>query len=169
MAEYLVKRRDNLKVKLSLCVTKHHATKMYWGSGGIAPRILDLGTRWRWMVGFTLRPLYTQGKSLWYPLDRRLGGPQSCSGHGSEEKNSHPRRESNPRTPIVQSVAQRQRNFTFITYNKEHSQLRYSVHYTDWSPHFLEVHFLTPKFRAIFLRNRSVTPLNIRSGRGSWY
>jgi hypothetical protein len=37
----------NVKVKLSLCLTKHHAMKTYWGSGGIAPRILDLGTRWR--------------------------------------------------------------------------------------------------------------------------
>jgi hypothetical protein len=27
--------------------------KAYWGSGGIAPRILDLGTRWRWVVSFT--------------------------------------------------------------------------------------------------------------------
>jgi hypothetical protein len=36
-----------VKVKLSLCLTKHHAMKGYWGSGGIAPRILDLGTRWR--------------------------------------------------------------------------------------------------------------------------
>jgi hypothetical protein len=27
------------------------------------------------------RPLYPQGKSPWYPLDRRLGGPQSQSGH----------------------------------------------------------------------------------------
>jgi hypothetical protein len=35
------------KVKLSLCLTKHHAMKTYWGSGSIAPRILDLGTRWR--------------------------------------------------------------------------------------------------------------------------
>jgi hypothetical protein len=24
--------------------------KAYWGSGGIAPRILDLGTRWKWSV-----------------------------------------------------------------------------------------------------------------------
>jgi hypothetical protein len=23
-----------------LCLTKHHAMKAYWGSGGIAPRIL---------------------------------------------------------------------------------------------------------------------------------
>jgi hypothetical protein len=27
---------------LSLCLTKHHAMKTYWGSGGIAPRILTL-------------------------------------------------------------------------------------------------------------------------------
>jgi len=33
-------------------------------------------------------PLYPQGKSPWYPLDRRLGGLQSPSGRGGEEKNS---------------------------------------------------------------------------------
>jgi hypothetical protein len=32
------------------------------------------------------RPLYSQGRSRWYPLDRRLGGPQSRSGRGDEEK-----------------------------------------------------------------------------------
>jgi hypothetical protein len=33
---------------LSLCLTKHHAMKTYWWSGGIAPRILDIdSTRWR--------------------------------------------------------------------------------------------------------------------------
>jgi hypothetical protein len=31
-----------VKVKLSLCLIKHHAMKAYWGSGGIAPRILWL-------------------------------------------------------------------------------------------------------------------------------
>jgi hypothetical protein len=31
--------------------------------------------------------LYPQGKSPWYPLDRRPGGPQSWSGCGGEEKN----------------------------------------------------------------------------------
>jgi hypothetical protein len=56
--------------------------KAYWGSGCIAPRIVDLGTRWRWVVSFTPRPLYPQGRSPWYPLDRRLGGPQSRSGRG---------------------------------------------------------------------------------------
>jgi hypothetical protein len=34
------------KVKLTLCLTKHQAMKAYWGSAGIAPRFLDLGTRW---------------------------------------------------------------------------------------------------------------------------
>jgi hypothetical protein len=62
--------------------------KTYWGSGDIAPRILDLGTRWRWVVSFTPRPLYPQETSPWYPLDRRLGEPQSLSGRGDEEKNS---------------------------------------------------------------------------------
>jgi hypothetical protein len=31
-----------------------------------------------------------QGKSPWYPLDRRLGVPQSRSVCGGEEKNSQP-------------------------------------------------------------------------------
>jgi hypothetical protein len=33
---------------------------------------------------------FPQGKRPWYPLDRRLGGPQSRSGRGGEEKNSQP-------------------------------------------------------------------------------
>jgi len=32
--------------------------KTYWEGGGIAPRILNHGTRWKWVVSFTLRPLY---------------------------------------------------------------------------------------------------------------
>jgi hypothetical protein len=35
---------------------QHHAMKAYWGSGGIAPGILNLGTRRRWVISFTLRP-----------------------------------------------------------------------------------------------------------------
>jgi len=33
--------------KVVLCLTKHHAMETYWGSGGKAQLILDLGTRWR--------------------------------------------------------------------------------------------------------------------------
>jgi hypothetical protein len=79
--------------------------KAYSGSGGIAPCILDLGTRRKWVVSFTPRPLYPQGKSPWYPLDRELGGPQSQFGHGGEEKNSQPHPALEP--PIIQPVAQR--------------------------------------------------------------
>jgi hypothetical protein len=75
--ELLVWQGWKVKVKLSLCLTKHHSMKTYWGSGDISSRILDLGTRWRWVFSFTPRPLYLQGKSPWYPLDRRLGGIQS--------------------------------------------------------------------------------------------
>jgi len=38
------------------------------------------------VVSFAPWPLCPQGKCPCYPLDRRLGGPQSCSGHGGEEK-----------------------------------------------------------------------------------
>jgi hypothetical protein len=75
------------------------------GNGGISPRILDLGTRWRWVVSFTPQPLYSQGKDPWYPLDRRLGGPQSRSGRCGEKKNSQPPPELEP--PIIQPVARR--------------------------------------------------------------
>jgi hypothetical protein len=34
------------------------------------------------VVSFTPRPLYPQRNSPWYPLDRRLGGPQSRSERG---------------------------------------------------------------------------------------
>jgi hypothetical protein len=45
-----------------------------------------------------------QGKNPWYPLYRRLGGPQSRSGRGGEEKNFQPLLELEP--PIIQPVAQ---------------------------------------------------------------
>jgi hypothetical protein len=49
-------------------------------------------------------PALSQGKSNWYPLDRWLGGPQSRSGRGGEEKNSQPLSGLEP--PIIQPVAQ---------------------------------------------------------------
>jgi hypothetical protein len=47
------------------------------GSGGIAPCVLNLEIRWIWVVSFTHLPLYPQGKSPRYPLDRRLSGPKA--------------------------------------------------------------------------------------------
>jgi hypothetical protein len=57
------------------------------------------------VVNFTLQPLYPQGKSPWYPLDRRLGVPHSRSGRGGEEKISQPL--PGLETRITQPVAQR--------------------------------------------------------------
>jgi hypothetical protein len=75
------------------------------GSGGITRRILELFTTWRRVVSFTPRPLYPQGKSPWYPLDRRQGRPQSRYGRGCKERNSRPQSGLEP--PIIQPVAQR--------------------------------------------------------------
>jgi hypothetical protein len=47
------------KTKFSLCLTNEVLrNEDVWGSGGIDPRFLDLGTSWRWVVSFTPRPLY---------------------------------------------------------------------------------------------------------------
>jgi hypothetical protein len=70
-----------------------------------APRIIDLGTRWRSVVSVKPRSLYLQGKNPLYPLDRRLGGPPSRSGRGGKEQNSDPL--PGLELPIIQAVAQR--------------------------------------------------------------
>jgi hypothetical protein len=51
------------------------------------------------------------GKEPWYPLDRRLGGSQSRSGRGGEEKNSQPLPGIEP--PIIQPLAQRYTDWAF--------------------------------------------------------
>jgi len=57
------------------------------GSGGIAPHILNLGTRWRQVVSFMTWPLYSWAKSPHYTLDR-VGGPQRV-GLDTEVKRKH--------------------------------------------------------------------------------
>jgi hypothetical protein len=56
------------------------------------------------VVSFTIRPLYHQRKRPWYPLDRRLGGPQSRSKRCCEEKNSLPL--PGIESPIIQPIGQ---------------------------------------------------------------
>jgi hypothetical protein len=63
--------------------------KAYWRSGGISPRILNLGNGLRQVVAFALRPLYPREKEPPYPLGRRLGGPQFRSGRGGVLKKAH--------------------------------------------------------------------------------
>jgi hypothetical protein len=94
-----------LKVKLSLYFNWVPRHKGVLGSGNRVPRILDLDTRWRWVVSFRAWPLYFRSKSPSCPLDRKLGGPQSRSGRGGEEKNSQPLQ--GLESPIIQPIAQR--------------------------------------------------------------
>jgi hypothetical protein len=58
------------------------------------------------VVSFTHRPLYSQGKSPWYPLDRKIGGPQSRCGRDGEEKNSQPPPEIEPSNsdPVLKKI-----------------------------------------------------------------
>jgi hypothetical protein len=101
--------------------------KMYLASWGITPHILNLGTRWKWMVSFTPRPSYPRRWISWYPVDRRLGATQSRPGRGGEEKNLCPCRESNSNSIVIviiiiilQGICQSRpvpaQNFNFWTY-----------------------------------------------------
>jgi hypothetical protein len=77
--------------------------KAYWVVEVYLHAFFDLGTRLRWVVSFTPRPLYLQGKIPRYAFDRRLGGPQSRSERDTEEKNSQPLPVLE--LPIIQPVA----------------------------------------------------------------
>jgi len=47
--------------------------KAYRGSRVTVPFTLNLSTRLGYVVTFMPKPLYLRGKSLWYPMTRRLG------------------------------------------------------------------------------------------------
>jgi hypothetical protein len=47
-------------------------------------RFLDLGSSWRWVVGFTPHPINPRKKGPWYILDKMLSAPQSRSGQHEE-------------------------------------------------------------------------------------
>jgi hypothetical protein len=82
-------------IMLSLCLTNQALRhEDVWGSGCTEPHFVYLETRssWKWVISFTPLPLYPRGKNPSYPLDTRLGGPQSRSGRRGE--NSWPYRES---------------------------------------------------------------------------
>jgi hypothetical protein len=62
----------------SIPFSRVYIQMLVWVSGRIDPSLLDLGTRWRWVVNFMPQLLYTQRKNLQYPLDSRLGGPRGA-------------------------------------------------------------------------------------------
>jgi hypothetical protein len=88
------------KGKMSLCLSnydalntyclfimKHHSLEDVLGSVGItAAHVLNLGTNWKWVARFTLRPLFIRGNIPCFPFSRRLGGPQDQARYCSESK-----------------------------------------------------------------------------------
>jgi hypothetical protein len=72
-----------VKVELFLRLTKHHAMKTYWG--------VEIGLHAFWTSALDGDEWSASQPGRLTPgKDRRLGGPQSRSGHGGEEKNSQP-------------------------------------------------------------------------------
>jgi len=69
-------------------------------SESIAPRILNLGTRSRWVVSFTPRPFCSRNL-----LGRRWSGPQIRSGHSSGEEKCPFIAVAGNWTPVIQTVA----------------------------------------------------------------
>ena len=71
---FLYVKHGMYKINLPLGLINYQAMKAM-GSGHTSPHILNLGTRWRWMMTFMPWLLQPCGNSSQYPLDRRMGGP----------------------------------------------------------------------------------------------
>ena len=74
-------KRENIHTIYKGKAVLIHAMKTYMGSTGTAPLILNLGSRWRWVVIFMLRLLYPR-----HPLNMKLGGTQDRSARFGKEK-----------------------------------------------------------------------------------
>jgi hypothetical protein len=83
-----------IKMKL-VWIIKCDTQEDEWDSEDIASDI-NLGTRWRWVVRFTPRPLYPRRNLLQHSFLTIHGGSQSWAGHYSENKNSCSCQEPNP-------------------------------------------------------------------------
>jgi hypothetical protein len=81
----------------------HYAMKLYGWVGVQIQVLFDLRTSCRWVISFTPLLLYPGGKSLLYPLDRRLDGLQSPSGRHGEHSSLY--RDSNSDPSAAQAVA----------------------------------------------------------------
>jgi hypothetical protein len=102
--------------------------------------VLDLGNRWRWVVSFKPKLLYTPGEKA--PTTDWLGGPKSWSGCCGVEKNPAP---AGNWTPAFQSIACRYTDWTIpppslwhcVSYNGTYvfTHSKTSYHTTFQAPH----------------------------------
>jgi hypothetical protein len=82
-----------IKIKYKVVSVLTQLSDTSWrhmGEWRYSSTILDLDTKWKWVVSFMLRPLYRRGKNPRYPLDRKLGVVQSRSGRCGVQKNLLP-------------------------------------------------------------------------------
>jgi hypothetical protein len=89
------KKKRNVAFNMIVKVKFVHAMWAYRVSKGTGLLILNLSARWRWVV--TSCSGRVTPRKLLYPLNARLGGPQSWSGCFVEEKNVLPLPRFEPR------------------------------------------------------------------------
>jgi hypothetical protein len=88
----------SVKVNLSLCFNWTPLHEGVLGSGGIAPRVLHLGTRWGWVVSFTSRLLTTRKSAAGTHWIGGWVGPRADLYTVVKRKISSPWRESDPQS-----------------------------------------------------------------------
>jgi hypothetical protein len=112
-----------LKVKLSLCFNwapRHKGVFVKWR---LIHSFFDLGARWRWVVSFTPLSLYPRERTSGTQWIGVWVGPRAVLDTVVRRKIPSPRRESNPRTPIVQPIAQQRIIISCPSYRMVHSQV----------------------------------------------
>jgi hypothetical protein len=86
-----------------------------YGEGRYSSTILDLGTRWSWVVTFTPRLDYPLGRISRYHCIRGCIGPRACLNAMEKRKTSCPSQESNPDRPTRSPPLNRLSCMAYIT------------------------------------------------------
>jgi hypothetical protein len=94
----------------------HYTMKTFW-KWMYTSTISWPSTSWRWLVIFTLRPLYPQRYSQQYPLDRRLCRPHS-QWDDMKKRTFLTLQEPNSNPSVIQPVALLTFHFLVTEYNE---------------------------------------------------